>query len=523
MNSPLKLVLSLDIGTTALKVGLFSVTGELVSMETLEQKLLFPKPGYVEQSLQKSWELITQSVRSIMKNHSPRLVVAIALSIQRGSVVPIDEYGEPLSEQIVWMDNRGIPYVDWLHQNVGLENYYNTAGHGLTHITGVTKLLSLRNSNPKQWNMTKVVAPPQTVFLKWLGCDELVCDESCGSYTFPLDLKKKIWSQELSSKLDFPLEKLPKLVTSIEIVGKLSVEAAQVMGLNPGTFLVAGGGDGQCAAAGSGVISSGMCMINIGTGTGVQSYLPNFKLDPNCMLSVAAHVVPEAWEMEGHTQASGAVFRWLRDEFGQSENKRSLTTHEDPFDLLVDQARFSPPGAEGLLLIPNFNGSTTPIVELDSRGMLLGLTLSHERKHVIRAFLEGISTEIRWLLDSIIVSDVPITEIRLVGGGAKNQFWNQIHADIFKKSIKTLQITDSALVGAAMCAAVAVGEYSDLSEAANNFVHIKETIDPNPKNFEVYDLVYENYIEVFDLFRKYKIFNRLKNQSHLSHNRMEYL
>ena len=176
-----------------------------------------------------------------------------------------------------------------------------------------------------------------------------------------------------------------------------------------------------------------------------------------------------------------------------------------------------------MLLIPNFNGSTTPKVELDSRGMLLGLSLSHERKHVIRAFLEGISSEIRWLLDSIIATDVPIHEIRLVGGGAKNQYWNQIHADIFKKSVKTLQITDSALVGAAMCASVAIGEYNDLNEAAINFVHVKETIDPNPRNFQVYDMVFENYIEVFDLFVKNRIYHRLKNQSILSHNKNAHL
>ena len=130
MNSPTNLVLSLDIGTTAIKVGLFTTAGELIGMETREQTLLFPSPGRVEQSLKETWRLIAESVRSVIQKHNPAAVSAIALSIQRGSVVPLDRDGCPLSDQIVWMDNRGLPYVEWLHQNVGLDKYYPIAGHG---------------------------------------------------------------------------------------------------------------------------------------------------------------------------------------------------------------------------------------------------------------------------------------------------------------------------------------------------------------------------------------------------------
>ena len=521
MNTTRKTVLSLDIGTTAVKVGLFSVSGELLAMETREQKLLFPSSGRVEQNLSETWHLITNCVQTIVKENTPDDITAIALSIQRGSVIPLDGDGEPLSNQIVWMDNRGIPYVEWLHQNVGLEEYYNTSGHGLSHITGVAKLLWLRHSDPKLWAKVKIVAPPQTLFLKWLGCDELFCDLSCGTYTFPFDIDQKVWSRKLADKLDYPIEKLPKLVTATEIIGQLSVKAAAELGLQPGIHLVAGGGDGQCAAAGCGVISPGTCMVNIGTATGVQCYLPVPKRDPAWVLSLGAHIVPDGWEMEAHTQASGVVFRWLRDEFGQQEKQLAISSHADAFDLLVDQARLAPPGAGGLLLIPTFNGTTGPKVELNARGVLIGLSLEHERRHVIRSFLEGITLEIRWMMDAMIESGAFIQNLRLVGGGARNPYWNQIHADILGHPVSLPQQNEAALVGAAMCAAVAIGEYRTLSEAAERFVKIKQTIEPNPSNFAMYQTASENYREIFNLLRKDNIFSKLQKQVELSNLRLE--
>jgi xylulokinase len=338
----------------------------------------------------------------------------------------------------------------------------------------------------------------------------LVCSDSTGTYLFPFEIEKKIWSEELACKLDFDLSRLPRLAQSTEIVGELSESAAEELGLVPGIPLVPGGGDGQCAAAGCGVVQSGLCMINIGTGTGVQTYLPEPLLDPGCVLNCAAHVVPDAWEMEGHTQCSGAVFRWLRDEFGAAELDMGRELNLDAFDLLIEEAIQAPPGSDGLLFLPTFNGSTAPVIDQEARGACLGLGLNHSRGHVIRALLEGVSLEIRWMLDAIQQSGAAINEVRLVGGGSKNPQWNQIHADILGRPVVTLHVTDSALVGAAMCAAVAVGCYKDFYEASNHFVRIKETIEPIPANVPLYEKVFENYRNAFTLLSESGIFGDLQ-------------
>jgi len=345
-----------------------------------------------------------------------------------------------------------------------------------------------------------------------LGCPDLVCAHSTGTYLFPFVIEAKTWSQQLAQELDFPLERLPRLVTSIEVVGELSAKAAHELGLQPGIAIVPGGGDGQCAGVGCGAVEEGLCMINIGTGAGIQTFLPRPLKDPRHVLNCAAHVVPDGWEMEGHTQASGIVFRWLRDEFGAAELAVERQSRLDAFDLLVEQARQVPAGAGGLLFLPTFNGSTAPVIDQTARGALLGLSLAHRRGHVIRAVLEGISLELRWMLDAIGEAGTTIREVRLVGGGARNAHWNQIHAGILDRPVRTLQVVDAALVGAAMCAAVAVGEYRDLRTAAEQFVKFKDTIEPQGKDRAMYQAAYMNYRQAFTLLSESGLFRRLQGK-----------
>lgn len=505
-------LISLDIGTTAVKVGLFSTDGTLLKMAIREQSLSFPEPGKVEQSPTTTWHLLADATREVMVGFDKNDVAAISIANHRGTAIALDAQGNPLSDFIVWMDKRGVEWVDWLLQNVGAETYYNICGHPIVSYTGISKVLWFQRSASDIWEKASAIAPPQTVFLKWLGCDDLVCDVSGGTFLFPFDIDRQRWSETLAGHIGFPLEKLPRLVAATEVVGQLSTDAAREFDLPPGIALVAGGGDGQCAGVGSGIIAPGRVMVNIGTGAGVQAFLPAPLRDPGHTLNCAAHVVSGAWEMEGHTQSSGAAFRWLRDVLGTLELALERQTTLNAYDLLIEQARTSPPGAEGLLFIPTFNGSSAPVVDLGARGTLLGLSLAHGRGHIIRSLLEGISLELRWMLDAMIEVGTKVDEIRLVGGGAKNPIWNQMHADILNRPVETLHLTDAAMVGAAMCAAVAMKMYGSWSEAADHFVRVGPTIDPLATHREVYDRLYQNYKEVFLLLNRDGIFNRLAGQ-----------
>lgn len=501
------LILSLDLGTSAIKVGVFSADGALLSLASREQQLLFPLPNRVEQSLTESWHLISDATKQVMVDANAGRVAAVTLTNQRGSVVPIGKDGEPLSNLIVWMDSRGQSQVDRLHSTIGAEDYYRTSGHPIVPITGVSKVLWLQQEAPELWERTASVGPPQTLFLRWLGCDEALVDFSSGSYLFPCDIRKREWSKDIAGELSFPLDKLPALVPATHIVGQLGEKAANELGLRAGIPIVAGGGDGQCAAAGTGVVVPGSVMVNIGTATSVQVFVSEPTFDPARTLNCAAHVVPGAWEMEGHTQASGTLLRWFRDEFGGAEMFLGSRSAHDAYDLLVDQAGAAPPGSDGLVFLPTFNGSTAPIVDPFAKGAFIGLRLSHTRGHIIRSILEGISLEIRWMLGAIAETGAPVEEVRLAGGGSKNSTWNQIHADVLNRPIRTVGNPDAALVGGAMCAAVALGMYPDFRGAAEAFVKLGPTIMPSDENAAIYDKAFDRFVDLFRLLTERRAFD----------------
>lgn len=496
MQSNADLILSLDLGTSAIKAGLFSTSGELVSQASREQPLLFPETDHVEQSPTTTWRLMVEATREVLATVSAGDVVAIVTTTHRGSVVPIRGNGEAMTDLIVWMDRRALRQVDRLNEVVGSAEYYDISGHPIVAATGVSKLLWLRDEARAIWDEAEVIGPPQTLFNRWLGSEESVVDYSSGSYLFPCDIRTMEWSGEIARALSFSTDKLPSLVPATTIVGHLKNPAATDLGLPTGIPIIAGGGDGQCAAAGSGVVAPGTVMVNIGTATGVQVFLSEPFFDAARTLNCAAHVVPNSWEMEGHTQASGTVLRWFRDEFGGVERLMGSRSNHDAYDLLIDQASRAPAGSGGLLFLPTFNGSSAPVIDPNATGAIVGLKLSHTRSHVIRSVLEGISLEVRWMLDTMARAGVPVEEVRLAGGGSRNETWNQIHADILNRPLRTVRHADAALVGAAMCAAVAIGVFPHFQAANDAFVKFGPTITPQEKNVAVYESCLTRYISL---------------------------
>ncbi len=498
------LLLTLDVGTTTIKVGLFSADGQLIRMASREQSLVFPAPGRVEQSPRVAWMLMAEATREAVAGSDLRMIGAISLANHRGTAIALDHDGLPLSEFIVWMDKRGLPWTDWLADRIGAADYYDACGHPIVSYTGITKLLWFQHEAPDVWVRSAVIGPPQTLFLKWLGCDELVCDRSTGTFLFPFDLDRQTWNTDLAARIGFPLDRLPRLVNATDLVGRLSAVAADHLGLPAGIPLIAGGGDGQCAAVGSGVVQSGRVMVNIGTGAGVQAYLSAPLRDPGRTLNCAVHVVGGAWEIEGHTQSSGAAFRWLRDLFGSG-------TRNDAYDRMIEAINGISVGADGLLFLPTFNGSSAPVVDLEARGALLGLSLEHGRDHIVRALLEGISLELRWMLDAMTDLGLTVDEVRLAGGGSRNPRWNQIHAGILDQPVRVLVTTEASMVGAGMCAAVGMGTLN-WSDASERFVHVGSTVEPVVEDRAAYADLYQNYREIFLLLSREGVFRRLRPQ-----------
>jgi xylulokinase len=293
------------------------------------------------------------------------------------------------------------------------------------------------------------------------------------------------------------------------VVGQVSRQAAEATGLTEGTPLVTAGGDLQCAGLGMGVAEPGMVSVGIGTGGGVLIYQDKPLRHPSMGLNCLAHSVAGAWEMEGICLASGAVYKWFRDTFGQLEKDAAAKMDIDAYDILNAEAERAVPGSNGVIVMPSFVGAGAPNWYPKARGVVLGLTLTTDKKMLARSVMEGICLEIRWILEAAEGLGTHINEVRIWGGAAKSRLWNRMAADIYGVQAAKTEVSDAGLVGAAICAGVGVGIFDSAQQGAKAMVRISERYEPDPKLSPKYAEMFGIYKDAFNALMKAGTFERI--------------
>ncbi len=500
-----------DLGTTGVKAGILTPDGQLVASAYREYGVVYPAPSWVEQSIDAMWQAQCQASRQVIAccNIDPRQVAAVAISSQRATFVPLDRQGNPLTRFIGWQDRRSVAQCAEMERRLGAEKYYRIAGLPIEPTAAVSKVLWLKENQPEIFDQTHRFASTQSVHLNQMGVADAPCDLPCAAYLGLLDVNRLEWSEELLQALEIPAEKMSPLVASCTRVGEISPAAAEATGLAAGTPLVVAGGDLQVAGLGMGISQPGLVSVGIGTGGGVLIYLEQPLRHPDRALNCLPHAVPGAWEMEGICLASGAAYKWYRDTIGKLEKASAAALDLDAYDLLNAEAAQALPGGGGLLVMPALAGSGAPNWYPRARGVLLGLSLSTDRKQLTRAMLEGICLEIRWMLEAAQRLGTSITEVRIWGGAAKSDLWNQIAADVYGVPAARTAVPEAGLVGAAICAGVGVGIFSSAQEGAQAMVRVEHRYEPNPNLHSRYAELFDLYKTVYRLLKEEGIFERL--------------
>lgn len=504
-------ILGFDIGTTGVKAGLFTPAGQLLGTTYREYKVQYPGPQRVEQSVDEMWTAQCQVSKELIRllEINPEDIAAVGISSQRATFVPVDKNETPLTQFIGWQDKRSIEQCIEIDHKVGSELYYTIAGIPIEPTAAVSKILWLKENEIEIFDKTHTFASTQNVHLSQLGVQNAPCDLPSAAYLGLLDVNQLTWSAELLELLDIPVEKMPELAPSGQLVGEISPRAADATGLAAGIPVVTAGGDLQCAGLGLGVVSSGMVSVGIGTGGGVLIYLDQPLRHPEQGLNCLPYAVPNTWEMEGICLASGAAYKWYRDVLGEIEK---ITAHEkavDTYEILNAQAAQAGPGSNGLLVMPSLIGAGAPNWYPRARGAIFGLTLATSKQDLTRAMLEGICLEIRWMLEAAQKSGTKIEEIRIWGGAAKSPVWNQIAADVYGlPAIKTF-IPDAGLAGAAICAGLGVGIFSSPHEAAQNMAQIECVYEPNRALKSKYDEMFDIYKTIYQSLVQAGIYERI--------------
>jgi xylulokinase len=465
-------VLGIDASTTATKAILVDEAGVVRGIGTAEYAFSVPRPLWSEQEPRLWWDGTVAAIRAVLASTgtSGADVAAIGLTGQMHGAVLLDASGDVLRPAILWNDQRTGAECDAIRRAVGPERLIAITGNDA--LTGFTapKLVWVRDHEPNVWRrIAHVLLPKDYVRLRLTG--DYAVDKADGAGTLLFDLVGRDWSGEVLDALGIDPAWLPRTWEGPQITGFVSADAAALTGLQPGTPVVAGGGDQAANAVGVGAVVSGRMALSLGTSGVVFATTDQPLFEPAGRVHAFCHAVPGRWHMMSVMLSAAGSLRWYRDAIAP----------DVAFDDLVGEASGVPPGSAGLFFLPYLSGERSPHPDPLARGAFIGLTLAHDRRHLTRAVLEGVAFGLRDGLDLMTAAGVPVpSQIRASGGGTSSQLWRQILADVLDTEIATVNTTEGAAYGAGLLAAVGAGWFPRVEDAAAALVTATPVAAPGP-------------------------------------------
>jgi D-xylulose kinase len=494
-----ELIAAIDVGTTGARTIIFDINGKLIGSTYREYPLIHPNPTWVEQDANLWWDVVCNNTNEVLKlkNIDAKNILAVVVTNQRETIVPVDDFGDPLYNALVWQDRRSVKECEDIKNLIGSNKIFNLTGLTIDPYFSASKLLWLKTNKPEIYKKASKFLLVHDFIVHKLT-DEFVTDFSNASRTMLFDITRFSWSELICEGLDIPIDKLPATGQSGEHIGEITTNAAAQTGLLAGTQVYAGGGDQQCAAVGLGVINEGLVKATTGTGSFVIAHLNKPAFDEQHRVLCSASVLPESWVLEASIFTTGAVYKWYRDNLAEPERKTATKQGIDVYEILNKKIENVIPGANGLILLPHFMGAGTPYWNPDAKGVLFGLTLAHSKEDILRAIIEGICFEIRKSIEVFAELGLDVKELHIAGGITRSDVINQLQTNIFGIPVIKTAYEETTALGAAIIGAIGSGIYKTYNEAVNGMMDIKKKYLPKNKTKILYD---ELFLKNKDLFR----------------------
>ncbi|MER1999946.1 MAG: xylulokinase, partial [Lysinibacillus sp.] len=397
-----------------------------------------------------------------------------------------DEQHKVLRPAILWNDTRTTEQCETINAVIGKEQLIaitkNKALEGFT----LPKLLWVQQYEPHLFRRAKTLLLPKD-YVRFAMTGALHMEYSDAAGTLLLDLERGEWSEELARKLAIDPAILPPLVQPIDEVGTITEQFAERTGLSTSTRVFAGGADNACGAVGAGIVSTGKTMVSIGTSGVLLSFETNSTENFDGQVHYFNHAVPNSYYRMGVTLSAGHSLSWFRDVFMKDQS----------FEEMLAQVTSIPPGSNGLMYTPYIVGERTPYADAHIRGSFIGMDASHTTAHFTRAVMEGIVFSLRDSLEIIRQSGKDIQEIISIGGGAKNDSWLQMQADIFNATVYKLKSEQGPSLGACIIAAVGAGLFENFDQAVAQCVQLGDKFEPIEQHVKMYEELYDVYRQVY--------------------------
>lgn len=510
----MKYMIGVDIGTTSTKSVLYDENGQFIMKHNIGYPLHTPNVDVSEENPDELFDAVLMTVKYVVReaNIKKEDIKLISFSAQMHSLIALDTQHHRLTESITWADNRASKYAELINKEHQGSDIYQRTGTPIHPMSPLSKIFWMKHEQSDIYKQTAMFAGIKTYIFYQLF-EKYVIDYSMASATGMFNLEKLDWDKEALELLGITEAQLPQLVPTTHILKGMKKRYATLMGIDENTPIIVGASDGVLSNLGVNSYKKGEVAVTIGTSGAIRTVINKPRTDYKgrifCYVLDEDHYV-----IGGPVNNGGVVLRWLRNELLASEVETAKRLGVDPYDVLTKIASRVKPGAEGLIFHPYLAGERAPLWNADARGSFFGLTLSHQKEHMIRAALEGVLYNLYTVYLALIevMNETPST-IKATGGFAKSEVWRQMMADIFDTDLIVPESYESSCLGACVLGLKALGEIDDFS-IIEEMVGTTNAHQPDSATVQVYQQLVsifinlsrsleERYAEIADFQRKH--------------------
>ncbi len=506
------LILTIDNGTQSVRALLFDLQGKLLAKSRVPMPpYLSTAPGLAEQYPQVFWQSVCQACQSLwemlekgsLQNITRQRIAGVAVTTQRSTVINLDRQGEPLRPAITWLDQRRTQREPPVGGLWGLAFRLSGMTQTVAYLQAEAEANWIRTHQPEIWEKTyKYIY--LSGYLTYRLTGRLVDSVGCQVGYMPFDYKNLRWASKSDWKWQaVPMDPaiLPELVPPAAQLGEITPEASQATGIPVGLPLIAAASDKACEVIGAGCLEPHIGCLSYGTTATINTTHSRY-IEVIPLIPPYPAAVPNAYSLEIQIYRGYWMVSWFKDEFGQHEQRiadeRGIAA-EELFDELVHAV---PPGCHGLILQPYW-APGLKIPGPEARGAVIGFNDVHTRAHLYRAILEGLAFALLEGAERTMRrSRVPITELRVAGGGSQSKAALQLTADIFGLPTARPHVYEASGLGAAIDAAVGLKLHPDFKTAVQEMTHLGDIFEPDKNAHSVYNELYHRvYLKMYERLR----------------------
>ena len=525
MTAHEKYVLAIDLGTSGAKIALVSVHGEVAGWESEAVPLHVLPNGGAEQDPHDWWRAIVKGTRRLLGKSLAPIgdVVAVCAATQGAAAIPVDRGGECLANAMIWLDSRGAALSQKLVKGmINIEGYdllkllrWVRLTAGVPSLSGkdlIGHVLYLKHERPEIYQKTyKFLDVVDYIDLRLTG--KFIATSDTAGMTWVTDNRDPQhirYHPGLIRETGIDPEKLPEIKRCIDVLGPIKPEVAKELGLREDVQVVAGAFDLPAAAVGSGAVEDYVAHLSISTSSFITVHVPYMKTDLFSKMASLPCVIPDRYLLCAEQEAAGVNLTFLRDNILFHDDPLLAGKPEDYFAALNQAAEQAPAGCQGLIFTPWIYGERAPVDDPYIRAGVHNLSLENTRQDLVRAIMEGVAFNSRWMLGPVEkFCGRKMDPIIMVGGGANSNLWCQIHADVLGRTIKHgKNPIQAAARGAAFIAAVGLAyiQFKDIP----GLVQFQGEYQPNPANRTLYDRM---FVEFTALYKQNKSIYRRLNRA----------